>query len=173
MPGIKSLIVPISYIGIADNCGLQTWSALWFIMSDLSHIGYSGNLCPLLFMNYVGRTLDWPLVVFRNVQVNLVGAIHLCVEPVHMISGIFSAPPALRRGVDTICCLYCGIFSRTNTHVRSLPVGFLWASWSRTWRVFLIRPVRIIYRVIKFSSCFYESHWRLLPWIFIICFCRR
>ena len=51
-----------------------------------------------------------------------------------------------------------------------IPVGVLLASQSDKRRVFLIRPVRSIYSVIKLYSWYHKPHWSMLPWIFILCF---
>ena len=52
-------------------------------------------------------------------------------------------------------------------HGRGLPVGIIWESWAGKLRVFLIQPVIIISRFIKFSSWLHESHCHLFPWFLI------
>ena len=86
-----------------------------------------------------------------------------------MIYGGIIAPPALQRGINHTCCIHYGLFIHTHTHVHSLPFGIIWENWSGKWRVFLIQPLRIIPRFMKLSSWRHESHWHMLPWIFIIC----
>ena len=114
--------------------------------------------------------LNWLLRTLRHVWVRLIGEVPVSAEPIRMISGGFSATPALYRGIDPTCCLSYILFGHTHVHGRSLPVGNIWAIIDRKWGVFMILPV-IIISIMKPPSWRHEYHWQLFPWICIICFC--
>ena len=124
---------------------MQTWNAFWLRISDLFHSGHHEKSCSLTLLNYVVHTLELIVFTFHNVWVHIVGGIHVGVKPVRMVYGKFSAIPALQRGIGPTCWLSYNLFSHTHTRGRGLPFGIIWVSWSGKARLFLIRPVRIIY----------------------------
>ena len=131
-----------------------------------------GTPVPSHFWIYLGLLLNWPLHTFRDVWVHIIWSVPVGVEPFHTVYGGVSAPPALHRGVGPNVCLSCDLSRHTRTRGRCIPFGIIWASRAVKWRLFLIRSVRIILVIIKFSYWGHESHWWLLPWIFISWLCR-
>ena len=73
----------------------------------------------------LGVLLNLPLHTLRHVWVHIIGVVPISVEPVRMVPGGVSAPPALQWGIDPTCCLSVGFFGHTRVHVRSLPVGII------------------------------------------------
>ena len=116
--------------------------------------------------------LNWPLWTLRHVWVHLFGKVPVSVEPFWMVSGGVSSPPSIQQVIDPTCWISYGLFGYTHVTRHGIPVGILWAILDGKWREFLIQPVRSISGLMRFSSRGHESHYRLIPWMFISCLCR-
>ena len=113
--------------------------------------------------------LKLPIFTFQNVQVRLVGAFTVCVEPVRVLSRWFSAPPELHV-LDHIFFLSYVLFSHAHTYLRGPPLTIVWSSQAGKWWIFLIHTVICISWPIYFSAWFHKYHWCLFPWVFISLF---
>ena len=143
------------------------WRCLTVLPLDIlitSASSHHGSMLSIL--------LNRLICLFRNVWFPLVGAVYVGVKPIHMIFGGVGIPPALHRGVEPTCCLSYGLFSHTHMHGHGIPVCILGASQGGERWMFPVYPrgYNLWYQNL-FTWC-HESHWCLLSWIFIICFCR-
>ena len=145
------------------NCG---WECLTY-----SILGTLVTPSPSHFWIAFSVLLNWPLWTLCHIQVYPIGAVPISMEPVRMIFGGVSAPPAPQRGIYPTCCLSYGLFGHIHTHIIGLPVVILWASLIGKWVGFLFPPVRRI-SIMKPPSWSHESHLSLFPFIFISHFWR-
>ena len=116
--------------------------------------------------------LNWLLFPFSNFRVPLVQVVYIGVKPVRIISGGVGTPPAIHRGVEPICWISYGLFSHTNVHGCSPPIGILGVSKGlKSWK-FTVHPGRCNFWSLIASTQCHKSHGCLFSWIFISCFCR-
>ena len=156
IPRAESFLIPwLGYIiyalfkhGVRFGWGCLTYSVLDTL----------GTPVPFHWWIYFGILFNWPLCVFHNLWVHLIGVVHVVMEPINMVYGGVNASLVLQRGVYSNCCLSCGLFCPTRIHGRGTPVDILWLSRSGKWRLSLICPVRIIFGIMKLSSWGHEYH---------------
>ena len=92
-----------------------------------------GTPAPSYCWNILGILLNWLVYTFRNIQVHLVGAVNVHVEPFRLVSGGVNASPALQGIVEPTCFLSYRLFSHTHTYNHGLPLGIVCSSWSGKW----------------------------------------
>ena len=109
---------------------------------------------------------------FCNILLNLIWAVTLCVEPVHVIYGRVGTSPALQGLFDPTYLFSYMSFRHTHIYRHSLPNGIICVWWSGNWCLFLLHTGRHICCPMHFSAWGHYSHWRLLPWVFNSCCCR-